>query len=65
MYLLQLFDWYAASISGILISLANGIRNFVRDIEFMIGHRLERGWSISWKCITAGISMVSGREWQV
>lgn len=70
MYLLQLFDWYAASISIILICLteclavswAYGMKNFVRDIEFMIGHKLERWWSISWKYITPSILLVSNAK---
>lgn len=67
MYLLQLFDWYAASISVILVCLiecfavgwAYGIQNFQRDVEFMIGAKLERWWSISWKYITPIILTVS------
>lgn len=66
MYLLQLFDWYAASISIILICLtevgmagwAYGMKNFVRDVEFMIGHKLERWWIICWKYITPFILTV-------
>ncbi|XP_058453847.1 sodium- and chloride-dependent glycine transporter 2 isoform X2 [Malaya genurostris] len=60
MYLLQLFDWYAASISVILVCIMEivavawiyGVREFVRDIEFMIGKRIEYYWVVSWKYIT-------------
>lgn len=73
MYWLQLFDWYAASISVILVCLieciavgwAYGVDNFVRDIEFMIGHKLERWWTISWKYVTPGILTVRGRGIQI
>lgn len=67
MYWLQLFDWYAASISVILICLVEivivgwiyGIHNFVRDVEFMIGHRVEWCWIVCWKYITPTILFVS------
>lgn len=67
MYWLQLFDWYAASISVILICLVEiiivgwiyGVQNFVRDVEFMIGHRVEMGWIVCWKYITPTILFVS------
>lgn len=66
MYLLQLFDWYAASISVILICLCEifivgwvyGVNNFIRDIEFMIGTSVERCWLICWKYITPTILSV-------
>lgn len=67
MYWLQLFDWYAASISVILICLTEiiivgwiyGVQNFVRDIEFMIGHRVGCCWIICWKYITPTILLVT------
>lgn len=73
MYLLQLFDWYAASISIILICLCEimivgwiyGAENFVRDIEFMIGHRVERCWLICWKYITPSILSVRSRKFVI
>nr|CAI5827224.1 unnamed protein product [Callosobruchus analis] len=48
MYWLQLFDWYAASISVVVICLSEvvivgwtyGIKKFIRDVEFMTGERL-------------------------
>ncbi|KAJ3632214.1 hypothetical protein MTP99_009234 [Tenebrio molitor] len=57
MYLLQLFDWYAASISVILICFVEvfiigwtyGINNFVRDLEFMIQTKIHWWWILSWK----------------
>lgn len=66
MYLLQLFDWYAASISVILICLCEiiivgwiyGVKNFVRDIEFMIGHSVGTWWILCWKYITPTILSV-------
>lgn len=70
MYILQLFDWYAASISVILICLCEiiivgwiyGVENFIRDIEFMIGTRVEKWWLICWKYITPTILTVSA-DW--
>lgn len=66
MYVLQLFDWYSASISVILICLIEiiivgwiyGVDNFVRDIEFMIGKPIERWWILCWKYITPTILSV-------
>ncbi|XP_011304951.1 sodium- and chloride-dependent glycine transporter 2 isoform X2 [Fopius arisanus] len=60
MYLLQMFDWYAASVSVISICLAEvivvgwtyGCDNFVRDVEFMLGNKLNPWWPYSWKYIT-------------
>ncbi|XP_058840189.1 sodium- and chloride-dependent glycine transporter 1 [Topomyia yanbarensis] len=60
MYLLQLFDWYAASISVILVCIVEivavawiyGVHEYVRDIEFMIGKRIEWYWIVAWKYIT-------------
>ncbi|XP_056644483.1 sodium- and chloride-dependent glycine transporter 1-like isoform X1 [Diorhabda sublineata] len=60
MYWLQLFDWYAASISVVLICLVEvfmvgwiyGVGKFKRDIEFMIDEKLPNFWIISWKITT-------------
>nr|CAH7729794.1 unnamed protein product [Callosobruchus chinensis] len=60
MYWLQLFDWYAASISVVVICLSEviivgwtyGIKRFIRDIEFMTGEKLSWYWTLSWKIIT-------------
>lgn len=60
MYVLQLLDWYAASISVILICLVEtivvgwtyGCDNFVRDVEFMIGEKIHPWWPLCWKYIT-------------
>lgn len=67
MYLLQLFDWYSASISVILICLVEvvavgwvyGVHNFIRDVEFMINSRVNYLWVISWKYITPIILSVN------
>lgn len=60
MYILQLFDWYSASVSVILICLIEvilvgwfyGVENFSNDIYFMIGRYPGRMWLICWKYIT-------------
>ncbi|XP_055540272.1 sodium- and chloride-dependent glycine transporter 1 isoform X2 [Wyeomyia smithii] len=60
MYLIQLFDWYSASISVILVCIVEvvaiawiyGVHRYVRDVEYMIGKRLERYWIVSWKFVT-------------
>ncbi|XP_054745125.1 sodium- and chloride-dependent glycine transporter 1 [Anastrepha obliqua] len=63
MFILQLLDWYSASISVILICLLEvvmvawiyGVDNFMDDIYFMIGKRPEIGWKICWVYITPTI----------
>ncbi|XP_017779725.1 PREDICTED: sodium- and chloride-dependent glycine transporter 1-like [Nicrophorus vespilloides] len=60
MYYLQLFDWYAASISVILICLVEvvivgwtyGTDRFVSDVEFMIKEKIHWWWPLCWKYIT-------------
>ncbi|KAJ6649291.1 Sodium- and chloride-dependent glycine transporter 1 [Pseudolycoriella hygida] len=60
MYVLQLLDWYAASISVILICFLEllciswfyGIDQFIRDIEFMLAAKLHWWWHVCWKYIT-------------
>ncbi|KAK7867663.1 hypothetical protein R5R35_011546 [Gryllus longicercus] len=60
MYMLQLLDWYSASISVILICIVEvvivgwiyGCENFVRDVEFMIGKKVSLWWKLCWKYIT-------------
>jgi SNF family Na+-dependent transporter len=60
LYLLQIFDWYAASIAVIFICLVEmvmvrwiyGIENFVRDVEFMIGEPVGRYFLLCWKFVT-------------
>lgn len=67
MYILQLLDWYAASITVILVCLCEviivgwiyGIDNFIRDIEFMIGNPVGLWWRISWKYISPAILTVN------
>lgn len=67
MYYLQLFDWYATSISVILICLVEviivgwtyGVDNFTRDIEFMTGGKVHWWWKLCWKIITPIILTVS------
>uniref|UniRef100_A0A182KFV4 Transporter n=1 Tax=Anopheles christyi TaxID=43041 RepID=A0A182KFV4_9DIPT len=60
MYLVQLLDWYSASISVILVCIVEviavswiyGCEKFVHDVEFMIDRKVERFWIVSWKFIT-------------
>ncbi|XP_053672297.1 sodium- and chloride-dependent glycine transporter 1 [Anopheles nili] len=60
MYVVQLLDWYSASISVILVCIVEviavgwiyGCDNFVRDVQFMIDRKVERFWIIAWKFIT-------------
>ncbi|XP_052869336.1 sodium- and chloride-dependent glycine transporter 2-like [Anopheles cruzii] len=60
MYLIQLLDWYSASISVILVCIVEviavgwiyGCHHFVRDIQFMIDRKVERFWVLSWKYVT-------------
>ncbi|KAF5296090.1 hypothetical protein FQA39_LY02724 [Lamprigera yunnana] len=62
-YWLQLFDWYAASISVILICLVEvvivgwmyGVDKFIRDIEFMLQKKVSWWWPLCWKFLTPGI----------
>lgn len=63
MYILQMFDWYAASISVmsicfvevLIVGWTYGCENFVRDVEFMIGEKLHFWWPLCWKYITPTI----------
>ncbi|KAJ8952516.1 hypothetical protein NQ318_003312 [Aromia moschata] len=63
MYWVQLFDWYSASISVVLICLVEvlivgwtyGVKNFKEDIEFMIKEKISWFWTISWKVTTPSI----------
>lgn len=63
MYFVQLFDWYVASISVLLICTIEiviigwiyGIENFIRDIEFMISNKIHIIWRLCWKYITPSI----------
>ncbi|XP_004521781.1 sodium- and chloride-dependent glycine transporter 1 [Ceratitis capitata] len=60
MFILQLFDWYSASISVILICVLEvvmvawiyGVDNFIADIYFMIGKRPGIVWRSCWVYIT-------------
>lgn len=71
MYYLQLFDWYAASISVILICLVEviivgwtyGVDNFTRDIEFMTGQKVHWWWKLCWKIVTPIILTVSSKQY--
>ncbi|XP_054082933.1 sodium- and chloride-dependent glycine transporter 1 [Zeugodacus cucurbitae] len=59
-FILQLFDWYSASISVILVCVLEvvmvawiyGVDNFIADIYFMIGKRPGIVWKFCWKYIT-------------
>lgn len=67
MFILQLFDWYSASISVILICVLEvvmvawiyGVDNFIADIYFMIGKRPGIVWKFCWMYITPVILIVS------
>ncbi|CAH1989792.1 unnamed protein product [Acanthoscelides obtectus] len=60
MYWLQLFDWYSASISVVLVCLCEviivgwtyGVKRFIKDVEFMTGEKLSWYWILSWKIVT-------------
>ncbi|XP_059221276.1 sodium- and chloride-dependent glycine transporter 1 isoform X2 [Stomoxys calcitrans] len=60
MYIVQLLDWYSASVSVILICIIEvlivawiyGVDNFVDDIYFMLGKKPERIWHYCWKYVT-------------
>ncbi|XP_067624068.1 sodium- and chloride-dependent glycine transporter 1 [Eurosta solidaginis] len=60
MFILQLLDWYSASISVILICILEvtmvawvyGVDNFIEDIYFMIGKRPGIVWKVCWMYIT-------------
>ncbi|KAL4221043.1 hypothetical protein ACF0H5_019305 [Mactra antiquata] len=64
-YVLQILDWYCASIAVMFLALSEvvglawvyGIRRFYSDIELMLGHRLSPIWRIFWQFITPGIIM--------
>lgn len=64
MYLIQLFDWYAYSLTVILICLLElimvcycyGTKNFIRDVEFMLQNtKLNWMWSFCWRYISPAI----------
>ncbi|XP_068143613.1 sodium- and chloride-dependent glycine transporter 1 [Drosophila tropicalis] len=60
MFVLQLFDWYSSAIAVIVICMVEiimvsyiyGIKNFLFDVEFMIGKRPSWFWRISWQFLT-------------
>lgn len=61
MYLIQLFDWYAYSLTVILICLLElvmvchcyGTDNFIRDLEFMLPKtKLSIGWRLCWQYVS-------------
>ncbi|KAH8249666.1 hypothetical protein KR032_011272 [Drosophila birchii] len=60
MFILQLFDWYSSSLSVcaiclvevIMVSWVYGIKNFLLDIEFMLGKRPGLYWKILWQWVT-------------
>ncbi|XP_016998137.2 sodium- and chloride-dependent glycine transporter 1 isoform X1 [Drosophila takahashii] len=60
MYILQLFDWYSSAIAVIVICMVEitmvayiyGIKNFMLDIEFMLGKRPSLYWRIVWQIVT-------------
>lgn len=66
MFILQLFDWYSASISVILVCLMElisvcwiyGEQNFRNDLEFMLNKKLQSWWLFCLKYITSFILLV-------
>ncbi|KRJ97333.1 sodium- and chloride-dependent glycine transporter 2 isoform X2 [Drosophila yakuba] len=60
MFILQLFDWYSSAIAVIVICLVEiimvawiyGIKNFMLDVEFMLGKRPSLYWRILWQVVT-------------
>lgn len=66
MYWLQLLDWYAASISVILVCIVEisvvswiyGANTFIKDIEFMINEKISKLWKVLWTTVTPIILMV-------
>ncbi|CAG9862821.1 unnamed protein product [Phyllotreta striolata] len=58
-YWLQIFDWYAAAITVILVcflevfivSWIYGIAKYKRDIEFMLQEKIETFWIVAWKYV--------------
>ncbi|XP_017492044.1 PREDICTED: sodium- and chloride-dependent glycine transporter 1-like isoform X1 [Rhagoletis zephyria] len=66
MFILQLFDWYSASVSVILICVLEvvmvawiyGVDNFIDDIYFMIGKRPGIVWKFCWMYLTPIILIV-------
>lgn len=66
MYVIQLLDWYAASITVIAICFVElimiawlyGVENFARDVGFMTGHRPGKWWQVCWKYLTPTILLV-------
>lgn len=66
MYIIQLLDWYSASISVIAICIVElimvawiyGVDNFARDVGFMTGHQPGIGWRMCWKYVTPTILIV-------
>ena len=67
MYVLQLLDWYAASVSVIFVCIIEvvivgwlyGVNNFVRDVEFMLQKKITFIWPLCWKYITPIILAVT------
>lgn len=60
MFILQLLDWYSSAIAVICICLVEiimvswiyGTKNFMMDVEFMLGKRPSLYWQILWQWIT-------------
>ncbi|XP_055375637.1 sodium- and chloride-dependent glycine transporter 1-like [Condylostylus longicornis] len=64
-YILQLLDWYSASISVILVCIIEvgivaysyGAKRFANDVYFMLGKYPEKFWTISWQYTTPIVLM--------
>lgn len=67
MFILQLLDWYSSAIAVICICLVEiimvswiyGTKNFMMDVEFMMGKRPSLYWQILWQWITPVVIIVS------
>ncbi|KAH8355836.1 hypothetical protein KR200_010722 [Drosophila serrata] len=60
MFIVQLFDWYSSPLSVcaicfveiIMVSWVYGVKNFMLDVEFMLGKRPGLYWRILWQWVT-------------
>ena len=66
-YIMELFNWYSAGFSLVIVSLLEviaiswiyGLKRFCRDIELMIGFKPNIYWQATWLVITPIIMFVS------
>ncbi|XP_052760756.1 sodium- and chloride-dependent glycine transporter 2-like isoform X2 [Mya arenaria] len=65
-YVLQILDWYCASIAVMFLAFLEvvglswmyGLQNFYNDIELMLGRSLSPFWGIFWRFITPAIILL-------